>query len=166
MLIVQVVLIAKVGDNPEVWRGFDHERRPLYVRYDRGHLTANLGNAGQFMAGMADTCVFTRFLEDGPRLLSYRHLKDLTGDRFHWPDFELPATDAAALRLKRLHERALNDGAQKPAVHWLDLRGYLENGRLLVPRNQPEVESLFTTTADHDCRRMGCTASAHVLLRR
>ena len=165
MVVLQVVLVTKVSDQPEVWCGLDRERRPVHVRYDRSNLTVNTGRPGQYLASMADNCIYSRFIEDGPSRLSYRHLRDLTSDKIQWPESELPANDPAANRLRGLYEKAASEREDDRQLS-LKLNAYIHKGRLMIPRSQPQVESLFTTSPDHDCRRMGCTTDAHVVLRR
>ena len=165
-MVLRVLTIAKVGDDPDEWRGFAQGRRPVYVRYDRGHLTVNVGNPREHVAGMADTCVFRHFFDDGPGQIGYRHLKDLTRSSVEWPAQEMPETDEGAIRLQRLHTEQHQSQLEAEAAQPMALNAYLDRGRLMVPRDQPNVESLFTTSPDHDCERMGCTRYAHVVLRR
>jgi len=155
-----------MGGEPDEWRGFAQGRRPVYVRYDKGHLTVNLGDRREHMAGMADQCVFSRFFDDAPHRLGFRHLKDLTRGSIEWPPYELPETDEGAIRLMRMHMEQRQGRLEAVQAQPMALNAYLDRGRLMVPRDQPNVESLFTTSPDHDCERMGCTRYAHVVLRR
>lgn len=168
--MLRVTAITKVGDDPDEWRGFAQGRRPVYVRYNSGHLTVNVGAMRTDLATVGDRCAFRRFFEDAPRRLGYRHLKDLTKEVIEWPAYELPETDESAAKLIELHSRErqheLTTSTAKPKPKPLQLKAYIENGRLLVPRGHPNLETLLVNSPDHNCRRMGCTDYAHVLLRR
>jgi len=154
-----------MGVEPDEWRGLVRGRRAIYVRYDAGHLTIHVGEPGMPLAGLKDECVFSHFFDDPPMRLGYRHLKDLTRGVIRWPAHELPETDRIASTLRKSHMREQADQVRQRSTA-LEWRVYIDRGRLMIPRNQTNAESLFTTSPDHDCRRMGCTVSAHVVLRR
>lgn len=165
-MVLCVTAITKVGDDPDEWRGFARGGRPVYVRYDRGHLTVNAGVARTHLAAATDRCVFNRLFDDAPQRLGYRHLKDLTKGAVEWPTYELPVTDEAAAKLITQHADQRRDEVDLSTAEPIQLNVYIAAGRLLMPRGQSRVEAVLSSSPDHNCRRMGCTEFSHVLLRR
>lgn len=165
--MLKVALITKVSGRPDQWRGYTAGKRPIYVRYANDHLSVFTGPPKQPLATSKDEMIATCLIGSDTTRLSYRHLRDLTRDALNLPEHETPATDSDAARLIALHvenERA-REHVEARGFKRVNLSLYWDGHELVARRGPPDLERLFDTASNHDCRALGCSEFGHVLLR-